>query len=106
MRMRQAHAEETAGMPEKTRQNLWGGRFQGEIDPAFADFNRSYGFDRRLFEMDVRASIAHCDGLSAAGVLSTDEAQQLQAALQEILARGDGDAAYLTAIVAEDVHSF
>jgi len=93
-------------MTEKTRQNLWGGRFQGEIDPAFAEFNRSYDFDRRLFEVDVRASIAHCDGLAAAGVLSSDEAQQLHAALHNILARGRDDVAYLTGIVAEDVHSF
>ena len=37
--------------------NLWGGRFKGEADQGFAEFNRSFGFDRRLFEMDVRASL-------------------------------------------------
>ena len=34
---------------------LWGGRFTGQIDPGFARYNRSFGFDRRLFEADVRA---------------------------------------------------
>ena len=47
---------------------LWGGRFQGATDPGFARYNRSFGFDRRLFEADVRASTAHCDSLRAAGV--------------------------------------
>ena len=30
---------------------LWGGRFMGQTDPGFARFNRSFGFDRRLFEV-------------------------------------------------------
>ena len=37
---------------------LWGGRFEGKIDPGFAEFNNSYRFDRRLFEADITASIA------------------------------------------------
>ena len=36
-------------MSEKTAANLWGGRFTGETDSGFAEFNRSFGFDRRLF---------------------------------------------------------
>src|SRR6185369_8540221 len=93
-------------MEEKKHQNLWGGRFQGAADPAFAEFNRSFDFDRRLFSVDVRASIAHCDALAAAGVLDNDEARTLQAALLSILDRGRNDAAYLQDSAAEDVHSF
>ena len=85
---------------------LWGGRFKGEADPGFAEFNRSFGFDRRLFEVDVRASIAHCDGLAAAGVLDTDEANQIKAALRQILEQGLSDSHYLDDPAAEDVHSF
>ena len=85
---------------------LWGGRFHGEADPGFAEFNRSFGFDRRLFEVDVRASIAHCEGLGAAGVLTAEEANQIKSALQQILERGLSDSGYLDDATAEDVHSF
>ncbi len=49
---------------------LWGGRFEGKIDPGFAEFNNSYRFDRRLFEVDVTASIAYCQALENAGVIT------------------------------------
>ncbi|MDX6558644.1 MAG: argininosuccinate lyase, partial [Blastocatellia bacterium] len=93
-------------MSDKLNSNLWGGRFKGEADPGFAEFNRSFGFDRRLFEVDVRASIAHCEGLAAAGVLTENEAQQISAALATILECGRSDAGYLDGPDAEDVHSF
>ena len=85
---------------------LWGGRFQGEADPNFAEFNRSFGFDSRLFEADVRASVAHCGALAAAGVLNSSEAAEIVAALSQILERGQTDAGYLNDPRAEDVHSF
>ena len=87
-------------MPEK--KNLWGGRFSGEADPGFAQFNRSFAFDRRLFAADVQASIAHCNGLLGAGVLTADEAKQINDSLQTILERGLTD----DQIDFEDVHSF
>src|SRR2546423_4677252 len=92
-------------MNEKTAANLWGGRFTGETDSGFAEFNRSFGFDRRLFAVDVRASGAHCDALAAANVLSRAEAQQIHAGLQEILERGQREPDYFKQS-AEDVHSF
>src|SRR2546423_5797507 len=92
-------------MNEKTAANLWGGRFTGETDSGFAEFNRSFGFDRRLFAVDVRASGAHCDALAAANVLSRAEAQQIYTALQEILERGQREPDYFEQL-AEDVHSF
>jgi len=93
-------------MSDKLNTNLWGGRFTGEADPGFAEFNRSFGFDRRLFEVDVRASIAHCGGLAAAGVLTANESEQITSALTAILERGRSDAGYFDEAPAEDVHSF
>ncbi|MDQ3585901.1 MAG: lyase family protein, partial [Acidobacteriota bacterium] len=86
--------------------NLWGGRFTGEADPGFAAFNRSFGFDRRLFAADVRASIAHAEGLHAAGVLTVEEARQIVDGLQQMLARAAEGDTYFDAATAEDVHSF
>ena len=85
--------------------NLWGGRFTGEADAGFVEFNRSFGFDRRLFEADVRASIAHCGGLRDAGVITGTEAEAIENGLRTILARGLADEKYF-ADPAEDVHSF
>lgn len=85
---------------------LWGGRFKGEADPGFAEFNRSFEFDRRLFAADIQASIAHGEGLAAAGVLAAEEANQIKSALEQILDRGLADAGYLDDPNAEDVHSF
>lgn len=86
--------------------NLWGGRFTGRLDPGFAQFNSSFGFDRRLFVCDVVASIAHCDGLLGAGVLTGSEAGQIKSALNAILERGRHDDSYFDEIQAEDVHTF
>ncbi len=93
-------------MSDKLNKNLWGGRFKGEADPGFAEFNRSFGFDRRLFEVDVRASIAHCAGLAASGVLTANDSEQIRSTLTTILERGRADAGYFDQIGAEDVHSF
>ncbi|HVS21370.1 MAG TPA: argininosuccinate lyase, partial [Pyrinomonadaceae bacterium] len=100
-----ARATQVAIMSDALKQHLWGGRFTGETDRGFADFNRSFGFDRRLFEVDVRASIAHCEGLQAAGVLSAAESDQIKLALKTILERGRSDG-YFDQLAAEDVHSF
>ena len=93
-------------MSDKLNKNLWGGRFKGEADPGFAEFNRSFGFDRRLFEVDVRASVAHCNGLAGASVLTANESDQIKSALATILDRGRSSAGYCDELSAEDVHSF
>ncbi|HEY3037683.1 MAG TPA: argininosuccinate lyase [Pyrinomonadaceae bacterium] len=86
--------------------NLWGGRFTDQVEPSFAKFNNSFRFDRRLFEADVRASIAHCNGLLAAAVLNAAEANKIKDGLQTILERGLAGDAYFDELDSEDVHSF
>lgn len=88
-----------------TGKNLWGGRFTSGADPSFAEFNSSFSFDQRLFAMDVRASVAHCNGLVGAGVLNADEGEKIKVALQTILERGQGGDGYF-GLESEDVHSF
>ena len=80
---------------------LWGGRFEGAIDPGFAEFNNSFRFDRRLFEADVTASIAYCQALENAGVITANEGTQIRDALDTILKSGADENHS-----AEDVHSF
>ena len=88
--------------------HLWSGRFEGSPDAALFQFGASFGFDRRLFEDDVRGSIAWADAIHAAGVLSQQEAAGIKAALEAILAAG-ADPAFFDSAAAkddEDVHSF
>jgi argininosuccinate lyase len=87
-------------------ENLWGGRFTGKADERFTEFNRSFGFDRKLFEVDVRASLAHCEGLRGAGVLTHAEAESIRDSLEKILNLARQDARYFDELPAEDVHSF
>lgn len=86
--------------------NLWGGRFTGKADERFVEFNRSFGFDKRLFEADVRASMAHCEGLYRAGVLTRLETEKIKNGLQTLLKRSEFDSDYFNDAAAEDVHSF
>jgi argininosuccinate lyase len=86
-------------------QNLWGGRFSEKPDETFTLFNRSFRFDIRLFEADIRASVAHAHGLRGAGVLSEEETEAVTGALRKMLDLASGDSEYLR-LDSEDVHSF
>jgi argininosuccinate lyase len=88
---------------------LWGGRFTGETDEQFAQFNASFRFDRRLFEVDVRGSLAYAEALRQASVLTSDEAEKIKTGLEAILRRGQEEPQYLDEGIEqgiEDVHSF
>ena len=93
-------------MHDGQSQNLWGGRFTGQADRGFAEFNQSFSFDRRLFQADIRASIAHGEGLLSAGVLTAAEAEQIKSALNQIGELGKKNPNYLDELASEDVHSF
>lgn len=86
--------------------NLWGGRFAAKTDATFAEFNRSFGFDKRLFASDVQCSIAHCDALFHAGVLTRLESEKIKNGLVTLLKRADYDKNYFDDSDAEDIHSF
>ena len=85
---------------------LWGGRFAGKTDPGFAGFNNSFRFDRRLFAVDVTASIAYCEALEGAGVIEAADGNEIRRALAKILDQGQADESYFDDSLAEDVHSF
>ncbi|MCK7488903.1 MAG: lyase family protein [Anaerotruncus sp.] len=44
--------------------HLWSGRFAGEPDPGVFEFGRSFPFDRRLIEDDIRGSLAWVDAIA------------------------------------------
>ena len=85
--------------------NLWSGRFDAAPDAAAFDFGASFRFDRRLFEDDVTGSRAWARALAHAGVIDSDEAGRIDAALADILDRGRTDPQFVNG-PDEDVHSF
>jgi argininosuccinate lyase len=88
--------------------HLWSGRFEGDPDAALFEFGASFRFDRRLFEDDVRGSLAWAEAPERAGVLKQEDAKAVAAGLQEIFARG-ADPAFFSSDAArgdEDVHAF
>src|SRR5262249_17269300 len=91
--------------PHKSMANLWSGRFDTAPDAAAFEFGASFRFDRRLFEDDVTGSIAWARAIAKAGVLSADEARQIEAALKAILEQGRANPAFVDG-TDEDVHSF
>jgi argininosuccinate lyase len=80
---------------------LWGGRFTGKTDPLMEQFNASIGFDRQLWQADIRGSQAYARALAQAGLLTQAEAETLVRGLEEVaeewaqgtftLAEGDED---------------
>ncbi len=63
---------------------LWGGRFAGGPAPELEAVNRSIGVDFRLWPFDIQLSKAWAGALAQAGVLTTDEAAELQAGLDTV----------------------
>ena len=89
--------------------HLWSGRFSGDPDAALFEFGASFTFDRRLFDDDVRGSLAWAEALERAGVLTQADGLRIRTALEEIAARGAADPGFFASEAArhdEDVHSF
>lgn len=71
---------------------LWGGRFQSGPSPELEALSRSTHFDWRLTLHDIAGSHAHAKALTAAGLLSTEDAEAVHAGLDELARRfGAGD---------------
>ena len=85
---------------------LWGGRFSQAADQRFKQFNDSLRFDYRLAEQDITGSVAWSKALVTVNVLSSDEQQQLEAALNELLAEVRANPEQILQSDAEDIHSW
>lgn len=62
----------------------WGGRFTQETDELTEEFTASISFDKRLYRYDIRGSMAHCEALAKAGIISANEKGTILKALKEI----------------------
>ena len=84
---------------------LWGGRFKTEEDSFMDKFNSSFNIDQRLWEQDIKGSIAHVSMLSKCHILSSDEAEKIINALEQIHSEILGGSLLLEGEF-EDIHSF
>lgn len=82
---------------------LWGGRFTKGTDKVVEDFHSSISFDQRLYEQDIRGSIAHARMLGRQGIIGQDEAAVIIAGLEEILADIKAGRVEFE-VAAEDIH--
>lgn len=85
---------------------LWGGRFTQAADQRFKQFNDSLRFDYRLAEQDIIGSIAWSKALVTVNVLSSDEQQQLEGALNTLLEDVRANPEQILQSDAEDIHSW
>ncbi len=84
---------------------LWGGRFTKETDRLVYDFNASISFDKRMYEQDIRGSIAHVKMLAKQGILTEEEKTQIIDGLEGIRRDVANGTLEITEEY-EDIHSF
>ncbi len=85
---------------------MWSGRFREPLDPDFAAWQRSFGFDRRLLHYELAAGAAHARALKKAGILSAEELSSILGGLEAIGAQAGAADSFLDDTEAEDVHHF
>ena len=64
---------------------LWKGRFKKELAKETNDFNSSITFDSRMFEEDIKGSVAHATMLGATGIIDKSESEKIVEGLNSIL---------------------
>lgn len=83
---------------------LWEGRFDKPTAADADEFNESLSFDKKLWEADITASVAHATMLGKCGILPQEDADAICAGLKSIADDiADGS---LEIKDAEDIHSF
>ncbi|MGN0457432.1 MAG: argininosuccinate lyase, partial [Eubacterium sp.] len=84
---------------------LWKGRFKKELAKETNDFNSSISFDCRMYEEDIKGSIAHATMLGATGIIDKGESEKIVDGLNEILEDIKSGALEID-MQAEDIHTF
>ena len=84
---------------------MWAGRTDGATEKIADDFNSSIHFDCRMYKQDITGSMTHAAMLAAKGIISQDDADQLIAGLEQILADIESGALPID-MTCEDIHMF
>ena len=82
---------------------LWSGRFAKSGAQLLDEFNASLPFDKKLYEEDIKGSIAHATMLAKQGILSQAEADQIAQGLL-VIKKEIEDERFVFDIAHEDIH--
>ena len=64
---------------------LWGGRFESGTSDLAQSFSSSIDIDKRLFEADIKGSIAYAEILKNAKLINSTELSKIKKGLKKIL---------------------
>src|SRR6187399_1129074 len=82
---------------------MWGGRFTERPDAIMEEINVSIDVDRHLYAQDIAASKAHAAMLAAQGIITANDAKNIQKGLDTILSEiSKGSFDFKRAL--EDIH--
>ncbi|MCD7872089.1 MAG: argininosuccinate lyase [Clostridiales bacterium] len=84
---------------------LWKGRFKKELAKETNDFNSSISFDKRMFEEDIKGSMAHAAMLGAQNIIDKSESEKIINGLSDILSDIKSGKLEID-MNAEDIHTF
>ena len=86
-------------------QQMWAGRSKKALDSRVNDFNSSISFDKRMYKVDIKGSIAHATMLGSAGIIDKSESERIVSELKNILCDLESGALEID-MQAEDIHMF
>ncbi len=86
-------------------QQMWAGRSKKALNSRVNDFNSSISFDKRMYKVDIKGSVAHATMLGEAGIIEKSEAEKIVNALYGILADIEEGRLEID-MQAEDIHMF
>ena len=84
---------------------MWAGRTSGETSKIADDFNSSIRFDCKMYQQDIKGSIAHAMMLSKQNIITKEDCEILTEALAQILDDLNSGALEID-MEAEDIHMF
>jgi len=91
-------------MNEDENEKFWSGRFEQPPHELFERLNASISFDWRLAPYDIQGSLAHARMLTAIGVLTDEEFDQIDNGLGQIMAEiAKGE--FELSLSDEDIHT-
>ncbi|MFN3254503.1 MAG: argininosuccinate lyase [Ilumatobacter sp.] len=92
-----------AALPPQAR-TLWHGRFTGGPSESLLAYTVSLPYDQRMWRDDIAGSKAHVRGLERVGLLTSDERDEILAALDQVGVEMD-TASFTFAESDEDIHT-
>src|SRR4051812_20308310 len=83
---------------------LWAGRYETQAAETLRKLNDSLPFDKRMVAEDIQGSTAYAQALARAGIITTDEANQIRSGLEAVKREFD-DRIFEIAAGDEDIHT-